>query len=401
MNSKRRQDICASKIVAPLGNSHPSRSPLQTATVYQCDSPEQAKDALSGNATSYAYRRMGHPNADVVAEKCRQLHDAERANVVASGQSAMATVLLSQLKAGDHVLLSNRLYGGTSVLVGDATRFGIESSPFDCCELANVAENFQPNTRLVVVETISNPTLRIADLESLARVTHEHGAMLMVDNTFATPILCRPLDWGADFVMESMTKFMNGHGDAMLGVVCGKEANWDSIPSTIATWGLAASPFDCWLAERGLETLFVRMQAAARTCETVFQRLLKESWPTDGGIERIDFPGTPECSDYSIAVKQFSATEGKPLFGNLLTLHLSDGQSAAKRFIERCQAKIPYCPSLGETVTTLSHPASSSHRNMMEPELNKLGMSSGTIRISVGLESPETIADAIIQATKG
>lgn len=399
MNSKRRQDICASRSDASI-SSRPARTPLQAATVYHCDSPEHADSLLGGKVEGYAYRRMGHPNADILAEKCRQLHGADQACMVGSGQSAVATVLLSQLNAGDHVLLSSRLYGGTSVLVNDAARFGIESSEFDCCDLTTATKSFQPNTRLVVAETISNPTLRVADLEALAKLTHEQSAMLMVDNTFATPILCRPLDWGADFVMESMTKFMNGHGDAMLGVICGKDSCWDSIPSTISKWGLAASAFDCWMGERGLETLFVRMQTAAKTCAAVFERLSGENWPSDSGIERIDFPGAPDHPDYPIAAKQFTEANGEPLFGNLLTLHLRGGESEANRFIERIQPSIPYCPSLGDTFTTLSHPASSSHRSMAEPELNKLGISSGTVRVSIGLESPESIANAIIQATR-
>ena len=140
MNSKRRQDISAARHDAPLNGSRPSRSPLHTATVYHCDSPDHANDLFDGNVEGYAYRRMGHPNADVLAEKCRQLHGADRACMVGSGQSAVATVLLSQFTAGDHVLLSNRLYGGTSVLVKDAARFGIESSEFDCCDLTTCAD---------------------------------------------------------------------------------------------------------------------------------------------------------------------------------------------------------------------------------------------------------------------
>ena len=401
MDPNRRQDICATRIEVPMFDSRPSRSALQTATVYHCDSPDHASGLLGGETEGYAYQRDGHPNANIVGEKCRQLHGSEHACVTASGQSAMTTVLLSQLNTGDHVLLSNRLYGGSSVLVAEeAIRFGIESSSFDCLDLRVFEDAFQTNTKLVVVETISNPTLRVADLKSLATIAHEHNALLVVDNTFATPILCRPLEWGADFVLESLTKFMNGHGDAMLGAVCGKEKHWKRVPQTIARWGLAASPFDCWMTERGLETLFVRMQMAAKTCQAVFQRLQAEISQDTQGIERIDFPGAPSHPDYSITVKQFAngpMAGTEPIFGNMLTLHLSGGWSAASRFIEKCKS-IPYCPTLGETVTTLSHPASSSHRNLNESELKQLGMSSGTIRVSVGLESPEFIADAIAKA---
>lgn len=392
------QDLCPKKLEAPLFDSRPSRSGIFPAAVYHCESPEHASQQLGDNPKGYAYQRDGHPNADIVAEKGRLLHASENAIVTSSGQSAMAAALLSQLKPGDHILLSSRLYGGTSVLVQDeGSLLGFESSLVDTCDLKATAAAFQPNTRMLIVETISNPTLRIADLEALASLAHENDALLLVDNTFASPVICQPLEWGADLVLESMTKFMNGHGDVMLGLLCGRNELWGRVPKVVSKWGLASSPFDCWLAERGLETLFVRMLAAAETAQIISEKLLA----IKSGIERIDYPSLPSHTDSHLATRQFAKNRcGKTLYGNMLTLHLDGGLTAAQCFMKKCH-EIPYCPSLGETVTTLSHPASSSHRNLDSQGLKSLGMSEGTIRLSIGLESPEFIVEAVAKAIGG
>lgn len=392
---KPTRDLCPQKIEAPLFESRPSRSAIFPAAVYQCNSPEHATQLLGDNPQGYAYQRDGHPNGDIVTEKCRLLHRADRAIVTSSGQAAMSAAILSQLNPGDHVLISNRLYGGSSVLFGDeATRWGIQVSEVDTCNLAETQAAFRENTRMVVVETISNPTLRVADIRQLSQICHQGNALLLVDNTFATPIVCRPLELGADLVLESMTKFMNGHGDVMLGLLCGADAIWSRVPQVVSKWGLAASPFDCWLAERGLETLFVRMQSAAETCREISEKLLA----INSAIERIDYPGLPSHFDHSLATEQFAKNRaGDTLFANMLTLHLTGGMNAANELIQRCR-EIPYCPSLGETMTTLSHPASSSHRNLNQQQLSQLGMSSGTIRLSIGLESPEYLMESLSKA---
>jgi cystathionine beta-lyase/cystathionine gamma-synthase len=393
--SQHPRDLCPQKFEALLFDSRPARTGIYPAAVYHCHSAEHASKVLGNEVEGYAYQRDGHPNADVLAAKCLALHGAEQAVVTSSGQAALVAAVLSHLEPDDHVLLSNRLYGGTSVLVGDeAKRWRIDSTEVDTCDLEQTEAAIQANTKMIVVETISNPTLRVADIRRLSELAHAHGAILLVDNTFATPVVCKPLELGADLVMESMTKFMNGHGDVILGLICGTHAAMQRLPTVVSKWGLASSPFDCWLAERGLETLYVRMLAAADTCRELSEKLL----PIKDGIERIDFPGLPSHLDHHTAREQFAKNRaGETLFANMMTLHLVGGMSAANRFMERCRA-IPYCPSLGETVTTLSHPASSSHRNLDESQLNELGMSSGTVRLSIGLERMDYLLEAILPA---
>ncbi len=389
------RDLCPRKAEAPLFKSHPSRSPIYATAVYECESPDHAREVLSGEGKGYAYQRDGNPNSDILAEKIRLLHDADRTIVTSSGQGALTTAIFSQLSPGDHILLSNRLYGGTTTLIQqEMSALGFESSEVDMCEVAQVKEATRANTKMLILETMSNPTLRVAPLETLAELAHANEALLVVDNTFATPIVCQPFRFGADMVLESLTKFMNGHGDVILGALAAREGLWERIPNVVSRWGFTASPFDCWLAERGLETLFVRMEAAAQTAFELSQKLQAIS----SGIERIDYPGLPSHLDIETITSQFARNRaGETLFGNMITLHLAGGSKRANSFIESCSA-IPYCPSLGETQTTLSHPASSSHRNLSEADLESLGMSSGTIRLSIGLESSEFILDAIMKA---
>jgi cystathionine beta-lyase/cystathionine gamma-synthase len=210
---------------------------------------------LGGKLPGYVYQRDGHPNAYLLAEKCRQLHGAERAAIAASGMGALAAALLSQLKAGDHCIVGSRVYGKTHVLFGiEASRLGIEMTAVDTCDLGATAAAFRPNTKLLLAETIANPLLEVADIAELAEIAHARRAVLLVDNTFASPILCQPLALGADLVMESLTKTMNGHSDVILGLLCGRESAFERVPAVISAWGLSSSPFDCWLAERGLAT---------------------------------------------------------------------------------------------------------------------------------------------------
>ena len=172
-----------------------------------------------------------------------------------SGMSALSLVVLSQLSPGDHVVLSNQLYGRTGTLLAiEAARWGVTHTLVDPSDLAEVRAACTPETKLVVVETISNPLLRVADLSALAAAAHSAGAALLADNTFAGPTLCRPHALGADWVMESLTKSMNGHSDVVLGLLCGPADRWQRVPAALSTWGLTAAPFDCWLTLRGIGT---------------------------------------------------------------------------------------------------------------------------------------------------
>ena len=384
----RPEDLCPRPQPLPPLATTPHAPPIWPASVWECESPQQADDMLAGKLPGYVYQRDGHPNAWLLAEKCRQLHAAERAAIAASGMGALAAAMLSQLKAGDHCVVGSRAYGKTHVLFGaEASRLGIEMTAVDTCDLKATAAAFRPNTKLLLAETIANPLLEVADIAALAEIAHSRQAVFLIDNTFASPILCRPLALGADLVMESLTKTMNGHSDVILGLLCGREAVWDRVPQVISAWGLSSSPFDCWLAQRGLATAHLRIERACENALAAAEFLQTQKKQ----VERIFYPGLLNHSQHGLAKKQFGGR-----FGTIISFNLAGGRSAADAFIAAAK-QIPFCPSLGELSTTLSHPETTSHRGMTTDQRAALGITGGTIRLSVGTESKEFIREALLQ----
>ena len=384
-------DICPAPTKLSAPPPQPLAPPLYAASVYPCESPAHADAVFSGAVSGYAYQRDGHPNADLLAEKCRQLHRAPRGVIAASGMAAMSVAMLSQLQAGDHVIVSRHLYGRSlQLLTQEAARIGIHSTVVDTCDLDQTTAAIRPATRLLVVETIANPLLRVADIPSLAEVAHASQALLLVDNTFATPVLCRPLELGADLVLESLSKMMNGHSDVILGLLCGREAVWQRVPLVLSAWGLASSPFDCWLTWRGLATLSLRFQRAADNALHAAQFLAGRS-----EVASVDYPGLPNHADHHLACRQFTGQ-----FGAMVTFHLAGGRPAAEQFMAAAN-QIPFCPSLGEVSTTLSHPESTSHRSLTPDERASLGIGGGAIRLSVGCESREFVLEALAEGLAG
>jgi cystathionine beta-lyase/cystathionine gamma-synthase len=253
--------------------------------------------------------------------------------------------------------------------------------------LDDVATAMKDNTRLLVIETIANPLLEVADVAAFADIAHRNGALLLVDNTFATPIVFRPLEHGADLVLESLTKMMNGHSDVMLGLLCGRQATWERMPGALSAWGLTASPFDCWLAFRGLTTLHLRMERACVNATHAAEFLATQS-----KVDQVFYPGLASHATHALAARQFGER-----FGSIVSFRLRGGRAAADAFIAAAQ-EIPFCPSLGEASTTLSHPETTSHRGLSPQERMALGIDGGVIRLSVGVESPQFIGDALGRA---
>ena len=389
MAKPRPEDICPRPAGQAPSTTVPHAPPIQLASVWQCETTQQANQLLEGEISGYVYQRDGHPNADMFADQCRLLHGAECVVITSSGMAALAAAVLSQLSQGDHLVVSNQLYGrSTQLLTAEASRYGVQHTMANPHDLATLSDAFQENTRLLVVETITNPQLRVADLTRLAEVAHDHQALLLVDNTFATPALCRPLEFGADLVMESVSKMMNGHSDVMLGMLAGPARLWDRVPQAVAAWGLASSPLDCWLALRGLGTLPLRLSRASANAQLVAEFLSRQQ-PL---VESVQYPGLSSHPDHQLAGQQFGDQ-----FGSIVTFNLADGQPAVDTFIEAAQ-NIPFCPSLGELSTTLSHPASTSHRKLSDLERSNLGITSGTIRLSIGIESADYILESLVGA---
>lgn len=385
-------DLCPRPLPLPPLATTPHAPPIYPTSVWACESPQQADDLLAGREAGYVYQRDGHPNAHLLAEKCRQLHGAERAVVTGSGMAALAAALLSQLSAGDHAVIGSRIYGKTLQLFGvEAKLLGIEVTPVDTCDLTATAAAMKLSTRLVLAETIANPLLEVADIAALAEIAHHHQAVLLIDNTFASPILCRPLELGADLVMESLTKTMNGHSDVILGLLCGREAVWKRVPQVVSAWGLSSSPFDCWLAERGLATAHLRIDRACHNALAAAEFLTTQKT----SVERVHYPGLSTHAQHALARQQFGGLSDHR-FGTIVTFTLAGGRKAADAFIAAAE-RIPFCPSLGELSTTLSHPETTSHRGLTADQRAALGITGGTIRLSVGTESSEFVIAALKQ----
>lgn len=384
--SDNPEDICPRPSLAPPTKAEPLVPPLHLAAVYRCHDPAEADALMSGREPGYVYARDGHPGADVLAERCRELHAADRAAVCSSGMAALALVVLATLERGDHVVTSEMLYGRTlNLFTAELPRLGMTAGVVDPCDLEGVRRALaaQP-TSLLVVETISNPLLRVVDLAALAKIARAAGASLLVDNTLAGPAICRPLGFGADWVVESLTKAMSGHSDVVLGLVCGRDANWSRVPTAMSTWGLTSSPMDCWLAMRGLGTYALRARQSMANAQTAATMLAGR-----GEVSRVSYPGLSDHADHALAARQFDGG-----FGSLVTFTLTGGRAAADRFIRAAKA-IPFCPSLGDLSTTLSHPESTSHRGLAADERRRLGIDGGTIRLSLGIESSEAVLTAL------
>ena len=381
--TKKTDEVCAAPVWL-TGNMAEGLAPgIYPASVYRCADPDDAEARLAGTSDAYVYQRDRHPNADLLAVKCRQLHGADWCVCAGSGMAALSVATLAELKAGDHVVLSDRLYGRTTQQLAERwTRLGVDVSIVDTLRTQPVAAAIGPLTRLVVVETITNPMLRVTPLRELADLAHQHNARLLVDNTFATPYCCRPLEHGADLVLESVSKMMNGHSDVMLGVLCGRGAEEGQNCHDVASvWGLASSPFDCWLAARGLSTFHLRMERACDNALHVAHRLVE--FP---GVERVVYPGLESHPDRAHAVSLFDQNR----YGTMISFDIPGGRSAVARWMHSLEG-IDFCPSLGEVATSVSHPASTSHRRASAELLRRIGITQGTVRLSIGTESQDWI----------
>jgi cystathionine gamma-synthase len=363
-----------------LGASAPLAPPIYPSAVYHLPDLDALDRVYDGSVPGFVYARDGHPNSARLAEKLAAKERARWAVVCSSGMGALATGCLTVLEAGDRVVASDQLYGRTNQLLrAELARFGVTTEFIDVGDLARVREALRSPAKLLVVETISNPLLRVSDVPALAEIAHAAGCRLLVDNTFASPVLFRPLDHGADFVMESLTKTIGGHSDVTLGLLAGTdEALRARAAQAASVWGQAPSPHDCWLAERSLPTLELRLKAATANATALAHHLREHP-----AVAHVIYPGLPGHPDYNLARRLLP--DG---CGTMLGLVLRDGTRPA---VNRFMHAVPFCPSLGDVATTCSHPATTSHR-FEDPAANaRQGITDGLIRLSVGIEPLEEI----------
>jgi cystathionine beta-lyase/cystathionine gamma-synthase len=318
--------------------------------VYRVQGLDQIDALYQGEAPGFIYLRDGHPNAIQLAAKIAELEGAEAGLVCASGMGAEAAVLISLLEQGDSIAISEGLYGKTLVLVGrELARFGISHAVFDPTRPETLRSALTGRTKVVFAETLSNPLLRLADIAGLAQVAREVGVALVIDHTMA-PLLCRPLELGADAVTHSLTKLIGGHSDLMLGLLAGSRKILDRAGAVVSAYGLNGNAFESWLALRGVATLSLRSDRACANALALAERF----WGHDR-VRAVHYPGLPSHPDHSRAISQL-----KGGFGTMMTIDLG-GRAEADAFIKGLK-HIPFAPSFGDVATTLSHPATTSHR---------------------------------------
>ncbi|WP_350454646.1 trans-sulfuration enzyme family protein [Slackia heliotrinireducens] len=372
-------------------------TPIYQTSTFCFDTREDGTAIFLGEKPGFAYSRGGNPTVRALETKIALLEGGEECIATASGMGAISSVLLTLLSSGDHVVMGNCVYGCTNVVIQEVLpKFGITMTAVDTNDLAAVEAAIQDNTKILYFETVSNPMTRVADIEALSALAKAHGVKVIVDSTFAPTPLVRPLALGADIVVHSATKYLNGHGDVIAGLIVGKKEDLAPIRTYGSTkaCGSTLSPHDAFLVLRGLQTLGLRMDRHCSNAMKVAQFL--ETCPQ---IETVLYPGLESHPDHDIAVKQFK----KDMFTGILSFEMKDGINgmtsleAGTRVVNALT--IPHIAvSLGDPSSLVEHPATMTHRNVPPQERVRMGISDGLIRFSVGLEDPEDLIADLQQA---
>lgn len=368
--------------LAPWGST-PGQSPdITPASVFQLRDLDHLEAVMSGQKAGYVYARDGHPNAERLANKLANLEGAEAGIVFPSGMAAITALLFDRLRPGRRVVADAQLYGKTTTLVDwIKTWFGVEVVFANLTVDDEAKRAITPGTTLVFGESLSNPLLRWSPLDRLSAIAHQADALLAIDNTFSPPPVVRPIALGADLVVHSLTKILSGHSDVTMGCLLGPREVIDSVRCSASILGYHASAFDCWLAERSLESLELRVRAACANAAQLADILAKHP-----AVLRVIHPGRIDHPDYAWGQSY------APLSGYMFCFELAD-RAAVNRLL-RSLRHVRLCPSLGDARTTVSHPASTSHRTRPLEERLSHGITDGLVRVSVGVEPIEvTCAD--------
>jgi cystathionine gamma-synthase len=373
----------------PEGSSRPLGTPIQPSVVYASESPDALDAQYDGTNPGYTYAREGHPNADVLARKIDAMEGAEGGLVVGSGMAAVTLALLGAAQAGDHVLGGDQLYGRSLRLMSETLpRMGIATSLADPTDAAAMEAAIRPETKLVLIEVVSNPTIRVADVAGIVRVARDRGVLVAIDNTFTTPRAFRPFEHGADIVIHSVTKLLAGHSDATLGYVATRDPELrERIRTTAVTMGFTPSPFDCWLAERGLYSFDLRYDRAEATAAR-----LADALAAMPGVRKVLYPIRADHPDHNRAA---GLLRGRG--SHMLSFEVEGGRDAANRLV-RAVPDLAFAPTLGDIGTTLSHPPTSSHRGLTPEGRTALGIGEGFFRVSVGCEEPDLLLSEFTRA---
>lgn len=363
-------------------------TPIYQTSTFVFEDADQGARRFAGEEEGYIYTRLGNPTIDELETKMAALEGGEAAIATASGMAAISTTFLTLLEKGDHVVATDTLYGCThSLLSHILPKFGIEVSFVDAADLDNVEKAMKQNTKILYVETPANPTLKLVDLRAVSQIAHKYGAYLIVDNTFMTPYLQRPIELGADFVVHSASKYIGGHGDVIAGIIVGpKDIISEMKIPYLKDLGGITSPFDAWLLLRGLKTLGPRMEIHCRNAQKVAEYL--EDHPL---IEKVHYPGLPSHPQHDLAKRQMDG------FGGMISFELKGGIEAGKVLMNSVKL-ITLAVSLGCVDSLIQHPASMTHSPVPREERLKAGITDGLVRFSAGIEDVEDIISDLDQA---
>ncbi|PUE60023.1 O-succinylhomoserine sulfhydrylase [Limnohabitans curvus] len=355
---------------------------LYLTSGYVQPSAEASARRFAGDEDGYTYGRSGNPTVSSFEMRLAALEGSEACLATSSGMSAVMLMLFSLLKAGDHVVYSQSMFGSTLKLIGsEFARFGVESTVVPQTDLAAWKAAIRPNTKILFAETPTNPLTEVCDIAALADMAHNAGALLAVDNCFATPVLQRPMGMGADIVMHSGTKYLDGQGRVMAGALCASEKLIkEKLLPVMKNSGMVLSPFNAWVVLKGLETLDIRMRAQSARAHELAQWL--EQHPA---VSRVYYPGLASHPQHALSMKQMSGMGGAVLSFDVKAADPQQARTRAFHVLDSLRV-LSLCTNLGDTKTLLTHPASTSHGKLSEDQRQAAGIGQGMIRLAAGLE---------------
>lgn len=371
-------------LAVPKVEQQPLSPAIWPTTTWAVEDADELGDLLEDRQPGYVYGRYDNPTATTLHTAVASLHGAPAAWSHASGTAAIHTVL-EVTRGGGRVVATDRIYGGTLALLRRLSRdAGWAVTHLDLSDVGRLADELPHDTTVLYAETIANPSTAVLDLEALAALCRERGIAFVVDNTFASPYLCRPLELGATAVVESATKYLGGHADLVAGVIAGDETVVADARRATYEFGGSLGPFEAWLLVRGIQTLHLRVREASRNAAAVAELLAGAD-----GVSDVRYPGLAEHPDHAVAVRQF----GGRGFGGMLSFD-AGSRPRARAFAAACQV-FQRAVSLGGTHSLVLHPGSTSHRQLTDDELRAGGVAPGTVRLSVGVEDPADLCEDV------
>jgi len=362
--------------------------PIYQTSTFAFRDAQHGADLFSGSGEGYIYTRLGNPTIHALEDSVAELENGCGGIATSSGMGAVCTVYFALLEAGAHVVSTASVYGPSRILMEkDFSRFGVQSTYVDTSDVAQVAAAIRPNTRLLYVETPANPTMQVSDIQAIADIAHAHGCLVVVDNTFASPYLQRPLDLGADVVLHSVTKFINGHADVVGGVIVAKDRElYQRLRRMMINSGCNMDPHQAYLVLRGLKTLGVRIERAQRSAMEIARWLERQP-----EVSQVRYIGLPSHPQHEVACRQMSG------FGSMIAFELKGGLEAGRILMDHLRVAT-LAVSLGGVETLVEHPASMTHAGMSPQERREAGFSDGLVRYSVGIEDVEDLIADLRQA---